>query len=153
MRNRLILSLLAMVGGPLLGCGALAGCAMTPQHASLQTPPPIPTPPDTPVFFQEWSAALDPAALATIATTATAANKLPNAPILITGSADTIGSARANIDLSKTRAQVVADQMVADGVARRRITTKATGETAAPAQIPGMPAQFSRRVMIRIEGQ
>ncbi len=150
MRNRFIFSLLALIGGPVAGFGPLAGCATAPPVA-LQSPPPIPTTPDTPVFFKQWSAVLDPPALATIASTATAANKLPDAAVFVTGAADTIGSAEANRDLSKTRAQVVADQLVADGVAPARITVKAVGETAAPAQLTGVPAQFSRRVLIRIQ--
>lgn len=146
MRKLLMVSVLAGIAGPLAGCAGMMGQGAT------QSPPPIPTPPDTPVFFQEWSSALDPAALSTIATAAAAANKLPAAPIVVTGAADTLGSAKANLYLSKTRAQVVADQLVTDGVAPARIKTKAVGEVAAPA-MADMPAQFSRRVLIHIVGQ
>ncbi len=142
MRKILMFSLLA----------ALTGCAGMMQSAD-QSPPPIPTTPDTPVFFQQWSARLDDAALTTIATAAAAANKLPNAPIIVSGAADTVGSQTANADLSLTRAQVVADQLVADGVAKSRITTKAVGEVAAPGIPSDMPAQFSRRALIHIVGQ
>jgi outer membrane protein OmpA-like peptidoglycan-associated protein len=128
---------------------ALPGCASMMQ--SMQTPPPIPTTPDTPVFFQEWSAALDPAALSTIASAAAAANKLPTQRVVVTGAADTIGSAKANQDLSRTRAQVVADQLITDGVAAGRIKLKAVGEVEAPS-MAGLPAQFSRRALIHIGG-
>lgn len=145
MRHWLIISLLAGVAGPLAGCAGMM--------QSGEAPPPIPTTPDTPVFFQEWSSALDSSALSTIAIAAKAANKLPAAPIIVTGAADTIGSGKANGYLSLTRAQVVADQLVADGVNNDRITVKAVGEVAAPGTADTMPAQFSRRVLIRIVGQ
>ncbi len=145
MRKILMFSLLSCMAGPLAGCDSMM------QSVGLEGPP-VPTTPDTPVFFQPWSANLDQPALTTIATAAKAANELPNAPILVTGAADTVGGSKSNMFLSHARAQVVADQLAADGVAASRITTRAVGETRAPGQ-PGGYQQFSRRVLIRIAAQ
>ncbi len=140
MQKFLVFSVLFSVSGLLSGCATLGIGA-----------PPVPSTPATPVFFQEWSAALDQAALSTIASAASVANQEPDAKVVVTGAADTIGSAAANKYLAKTRAQVVADQLVADGVAASRIKVKSIGEVAAPSQA-GVPAQFSRRALIQIRG-
>ncbi len=145
MRKILMFSLLSCLAGPLAGCDSMM------QSMGMGSPP-VPTTPDTPIFFQPWSANLDQPALATIATAAKAANEEPNAPVVVTGAADTVGGSKANLFLSHARAQVVADQLKADGVASSRITTKAVGETNAPGA-PGGYQQFSRRVLIRIVAQ
>jgi outer membrane protein OmpA-like peptidoglycan-associated protein len=107
--------------------------------------------PATPIFFQPFSAALDESALTMIANTAKAANAQPDANVYVTGAADSVGSALANEYLSETRAQVVADALVADGVAPSRIRMRAVGITSAP--VPdGTPAQSARRVLIQIAG-
>jgi outer membrane protein OmpA-like peptidoglycan-associated protein len=49
--------------------------------------------------------------------------------VSVSGFADPEGSQRANIDISRTRAQVVVDQLVRDGVARDRIRLTAHGPT------------------------
>jgi outer membrane protein OmpA-like peptidoglycan-associated protein len=105
--------------------------------------------PATPVFFQPFSAALDESAMTTIATTAKAAEARPDATVIVTGAADSVGSSLANQYLSETRAQVVADALVADGVAPSRIHTRATGIASAPGPV-GAPAQSARRVLIQI---
>ncbi len=135
MRKVLMLGLLA----------GLAGCA------GMDSAPPTPSTPATPVFFQEWSSALDASALTAISQAAKVAIAEPGAKVIVTGAADTVGSAQANKYLSETRAQVVADQLVADGVEASRIKTKSIGETEAPGMASGAPAQFSRRVTIAIE--
>ena len=53
----------------------------------------------------------------TIAAAAKAALADPAAPVVVTGAADTVGSALANKYMSEARAQVVSDALVADGVA------------------------------------
>ncbi len=136
MRKILVISVL---------CGLSGGCAMLPGAR----PAPL-TVPDIPVFFQPFSAALDQPALNTIATAAKFAGNYPDAPILVVGAADTVGGTKANELLSETRAQVVADQLVADGVAQSRITEKGLGETTTPGS--ALPTQFSRRALIRIGG-
>jgi len=105
-----------------------------------------------PVFFQPWSAAIDAAASQTIAAAARAALADPAAPVSVTGAADTVGSALANKYMSETRAQVIADALVADGVAASRIEVRATGATSAPGVAPASYAQFSRRVLIQVGG-
>jgi hypothetical protein len=119
-----------------------AGCA------TLGGAPPVPPEPATPVFFQPFSAALDGPALATITAAAKVANNEPGAPVTVTGAADPVGSARANLYLSKTRAQVVADQLEADGVDPSRIRIQAIGETTGPTGA----AQGGRRALIQIGG-
>jgi outer membrane protein OmpA-like peptidoglycan-associated protein len=107
--------------------------------------------PATPIFFQPFSAALDESATTTIANVAKAAEAQPNATVVVTGAADSVGSSLANKYLSETRAQVVADALAADGVAPSRIQTRAAGIASAPGPI-GAPAQSARRVLIQIAG-
>jgi len=113
-------------------------------------PAAIAAPADYPVFFQPWSAAIDSNAGSTIAIAAKAAQANPSAPVIVTGSADTVGSEAANQDLALTRAQVVADALTADGVAKSRIAVVSAGEVSSPGSAPGSFAQFSRRVLIQI---
>ncbi len=135
----LVISMLAGILGVFSGCATLS--------------PPAQTGPETPatvVFFQPFSAALDAPALAAIATAASQANAAPDQPVLVTGAADTVGSKKANALLSRTRAQVVADTLEADGVAPSRIRVKGIGETTAPGT--NLPGQFDRRALIQIGG-
>jgi outer membrane protein OmpA-like peptidoglycan-associated protein len=124
----------------LLAVLGIAGCAMTPATA---------TPPGRKyvVFFQEWSAGLDAPALQTIAAAAAAAAKDTGASVTVTGYADPLGSVQANIFLTETRAQVVIDQLTADGVAPGRIRRVAAGKV--PYQLT---SQESRRVVISVGG-
>ena len=112
------------------------------------TPAP-PGPPHTVVvFFQEWSAALDPSALAAVNTAAQWAKAHPALSLKVSGFADPTGSAQANDYMSLTRAQVVADQLVTDGVDRDRIVLSAHGITNFT-----LTSQESRRVVIAIGGE
>jgi outer membrane protein OmpA-like peptidoglycan-associated protein len=103
-----------------------------------------------PVFFQPWSAAISDTAAQTIKTAARAALADPAAPVRVTGSADTVGSRLANKYMSETRAQVVSDALVADGVAAQRIRIDALGATLGPGTAPQSYDQFSRRVVIDV---
>jgi OOP family OmpA-OmpF porin len=123
---------------PLFLAASGAGCTMMASSA--------PPPPDTVVFFQPQTAVLDAPALHIIASAAATAQTEPDAPITITGAADTVGALKDNEKLSIERAQAVANTLEADGVAASRITVRGVGEMSSPA--PGM--QFSRRVMIHI---
>jgi outer membrane protein OmpA-like peptidoglycan-associated protein len=134
MRKFLVISLL---------CGVSA-CAYLPFGG-----PPAATSPATPVFFQPFSAALDPDATSAIASAAAAANQAPDAQVTVTGAADTVGSSDANKALSRQRALAVAAQLQADGVAPSRIHAYGIGE----AGRPGNEAQANRRVLIRIGSQ
>src|SRR5947209_12082622 len=79
------------------------------------------------VFFEPWSAALDDSAVATVRAAADWANAHPGASVVVNGYADPTGSQRANVDMSRTRAQLVVDQVAQDGVARQRIRLTAHG--------------------------
>jgi outer membrane protein OmpA-like peptidoglycan-associated protein len=79
------------------------------------------------VYFQEWSAALDDNAQSAITSAAKWAAANPTLPLTVSGYADPEGSKQANIDLSRTRAQVVKDQLVTDGVSPDRIVLTAYG--------------------------
>jgi len=127
---------------------ALGGCAVLP--VPFGGPPPT-TAPATPVFFQPFSANLDPAALSAIASVAVTAKQRPGVRVIVTGAADATGSALANKFLSKTRAQVVADALEADGVAPGRIRIRGIGVAVSPS-VAGMQAQSARRVLIQLAG-
>jgi outer membrane protein OmpA-like peptidoglycan-associated protein len=103
-----------------------------------------------PVFFPPWSAAIDANGASTISIAAKAALANPTFPVIVTGSADTVGGASANQDMAQLRAQVVADALAADGVPRSRIALVSTGGLSAPGAMSGSYAQFSRRVLIKI---
>jgi outer membrane protein OmpA-like peptidoglycan-associated protein len=98
------------------------------------------------VYFPTWSADFDQSARDILAQAGKAAAAAPTAPITVSGHADTIGSSQANIYLSETRAQVVADALVASGVNPARIHQHALGESG----IPDTSEQFERRVVIEI---
>ncbi len=120
---------------------SVAGCAYLPFGG-----PPAATSPETPVFFQPFSASLDPDAISAIASAAAAANQAPAAPVIVTGAADSIGTTEANKALSRERADAVAAQLETDGVATTRIHAYGIGE----AGRPGNEAQVNRRVLIRV---
>lgn len=135
MKKLLILGILAGLGG----CASM----LAPSGPPLST---------TPVFFQSFSAALDQSALDSIAGAAKAAAANPDAPVTVVGAADSVGSAKANQYLSETRAQVVADQLVSDGVAQDRLRIHARGTIQPTFAASGTPVQGARRVLIEIGG-
>ena len=91
------------------------------------------------VFFQEWSAALDQPAKDVVAQAASWANTHPAAEVHVIGYADPEGSPQANRDLSRTRAQVVADGLAADGVAAQRVHIEGAGSVAYAMDFAGSP--------------
>ena len=97
------------------------------------------------VYYQQWSASLDDPAMQIIASAATSANGQQTLPVVVTGFADPEGSPQANRDLSRTRAQRVADGLIVDGVAKERISVTAHGSVGF-----AMDAQESRRVTISL---
>jgi outer membrane protein OmpA-like peptidoglycan-associated protein len=117
-----------------LAVAACAAPAISPPHKFI-------------VFFQEWSAVIDPAAVDAIGSGAQWAKEHPGALVKVTGFADPTGSAAANGYLSLTRAQVVADQLVSDGIDRGRIEVSGQGATGYT-----LTSQESRRVEISIGG-
>ncbi|MDA8051309.1 MAG: OmpA family protein [Rhodospirillales bacterium] len=130
----------------LLAVAGLTACAVAPHAATPQVAA-VPGR-NYVVFFQEWSAALDASALQTIAAAAGTAAQDPSAAVSVAGFADPLGSVQANIYLTETRAQVVTDQLAADGVAAARIHQHAAGKV--PHQLT---SQESRRVVISAGGR
>lgn len=80
------------------------------------------------IFFQAFSANLDEAGNGAIKAAAASALRHPEVPVTVAGYASPIGTAQANADLSRSRAQVVADGLVSNGVPRDRIHRRALGE-------------------------
>lgn len=117
----------------ILLCGLLGGCAVAPPADA----------PRAVVFFQSWSAAIDQPAQRAISTIAGTAQASPADRIWVIGYADPTGSEQANALLSATRAQVVADQLVTDGIAPDRIRQVARGRTRSQQSL-----QESRRVVV-----
>jgi outer membrane protein OmpA-like peptidoglycan-associated protein len=100
------------------------------------------------VFFQEWSAKLDDAALAVIGQAADHAKAHSLVVVHVEGFADPTGSRNANALLTDLRAQVVMDQLQADGVPPARILGRGRG-----AVHFALSSQESRRVEISLGGR
>jgi peptidoglycan-associated lipoprotein len=113
---------------------ALGGCAVGEGATSRYV-----------VFYQQWSAQLDNSATAVVNGAAAFAMRHPTQPVIVVGYADPEGSPQANIDISRTRAQVVSDALVAQGVAPARIQRSARGTTSFTGT-----SQESRRVEIDV---
>ncbi len=97
------------------------------------------------VFFTPFSADLDDGAKSVIADASQAAQARPGRRVVVAGYADpTNGTAATNQTLTRLRAQIVADGLVADGVARDRIVLRPKGS------LGGDPGVESRRVMIEL---
>jgi outer membrane protein OmpA-like peptidoglycan-associated protein len=99
------------------------------------------------VYFEAWSASLDDAGRKGVGTAARWAKEHPGQIVTVSGFADPKGGQQANIDMSRTRAQVVLDQLVRDGVDRNRIRLAAHGPTDYT-----LTSLESRRVEIGIAG-
>jgi len=114
--------------------GGLAACA-----------PMAPVTPDAPayvVFFTPFSANLDDGAKGVITDASQAAQARPGRRVVVAGYADRIGTGDTGQTLTRLRAQVVADGLVAKGVDRGRIVLQPKGS------VGGDPGVESRRVMI-----
>ncbi len=114
--------------------------------AALSVAPAKAAQPAAVVFFTLWSALLDDAASSVVEQAASQINASQTGIITVTGYADISGSAEANSLLAKLRAQLVIDQLVADGVSRTRLKRADRGATP---DIGG--ANESRRVLISFE--
>jgi OOP family OmpA-OmpF porin len=122
---------------PLLALAA--GCA-TPAERLAAEPARV-------VFFEADSARLDEAGLRVVRDAAALAQRNPGVPVRVLGFAGPTGGAGYNQALSRARAEHVADELAAAGVARGRITLGARGE------VPfTLVEQESRRVEIRVGG-
>jgi outer membrane protein OmpA-like peptidoglycan-associated protein len=99
------------------------------------------------VFFQEWSAKLDDSALAVIGHAGDYATAHPGVVVHVEGFADPTGSRKANALLTDLRAQVVMDQLQADGVPVAHIQGRGRGSVHF-----ALSSQESRRVEISVGG-
>jgi outer membrane protein OmpA-like peptidoglycan-associated protein len=113
-------------------------------RADAQEPPPQ----KFVVFFQEWSAALNDAALAVISHAGDYAKTHPAVFLHVEGFADPTGSRKANALLTDLRAQVVIDQLQTDGVPVARIRGRGRGSVQF-----ALTSQESRRVEISFGGR
>jgi len=102
-------------------------------------------PPKFVVFFQEWSAAVDDAARDVVTHAADWVKSHPGNVAHVNGFASPVGSRPANILLADLRAQVVVDQLQADGVDAKRIQQRGHGPVAF-----ALTPQESQRVEISI---
>lgn len=98
------------------------------------------------IFFQSWSAAIDDPAQAVISRAAEWVKAHPGNVAHVHGYASTVGGKQANILLADLRAQMVTDQLVADGVPLQRIHQRGRG----PVEY-ALNAQEARRVEISID--
>jgi outer membrane protein OmpA-like peptidoglycan-associated protein len=73
------------------------------------------------LFYRGGSDVLDPAAAAIVARAASAAAAAPDLDVTVAGYADAPAAPESNQILSRIRAQIVANALVARGVARERI--------------------------------
>lgn len=81
------------------------------------------------VLFSSGSATIQPGGQTKLRQMADVLNKYPQTLVQITGHTDNRGSEASNIELSKQRAQAVANAFVADGVNAARISTFGQGES------------------------
>ena len=107
---------------PLLPAALIAALLLLTGPASPAEPVP-----HVVVFFGSWSARLDGSAMQAIRSAADWATQHPDKPLTVIGYASTVGGSQANDDLSKLRAQMVSDTLVADGVPAARIRRRAMG--------------------------
>jgi outer membrane protein OmpA-like peptidoglycan-associated protein len=125
-----------------LGILFLLCFALSPARAAETAPPRFV------VFFQEWSANLDPAAQTVITHASDYAKAHPGAVLHVNGFADPTGSRKANALLTDLRAQMVMDQLQSDGVQPAHIHGRGRG-----AVQYALSSQESRRVEISLSGR
>jgi len=81
------------------------------------------------VLFSSGSAQLYPGGREKLRNFAGVLTRYPRTTIQVVGNTDSRGSEASNMELSRKRAQVVADELVAAGVSTGRISTRAVGES------------------------
>jgi outer membrane protein OmpA-like peptidoglycan-associated protein len=80
------------------------------------------------VSFASASASIDPGLHPTLDRIANTLNEYPASRITVVGYSDSAGDARANMELSRTRASAVADYLAQRGVQRNRMVVESRGE-------------------------
>ncbi len=116
---------------------ALAGAACMPARNGAPGPSFL-------VFYTPFSANIDTEALRIVGEAAKAAKAEPARVVFVLSYADQIGSTEASRTLTRLRAQVVRDTLVADGIALDRIMLQPKGAQG------GDPGVESRRVEIEL---
>ncbi len=103
------------------------------------------------VLFDTDSAEISQRAYHVIADIAAEARHHPHSPIVVDGYTDTVGTPEHNLDLSRARAESVADVLVHEGIPSGQIATHGFGEThlAVPTG-DQVEERRNRRVVIRI---
>lgn len=105
------------------------------------------------VTFATGSADINPGFYETLNTVADSLIKYPNSLVDVYGFTDTTGSADFNMQLSRDRAEAVANYLAARGVARSRMATQGFGETYDNLRVKtadGVNEPLNRRVEIKI---
>ncbi len=104
------------------------------------------------ILFASGSASLQPGARDKIRQLASVLNRYPRTTVQVIGHTDSRGSEESNLELSRRRAQSVAEELVSAGVSPSRITTFGRGESSpiASNDTPEGRAQ-NRRVEIIVE--
>ena len=103
------------------------------------------------VLFSSGSAQLYPGGRDKLRQFAGVLNRYPRTNITVTGHTDSRGSEQSNMDLSRRRADAVAEELTADGVSHSRIATRGVGasQPVATNNTPEGRAQ-NRRVEISV---
>ena len=109
-----------------------SGCAAPPQPRYV-------------VFFNTYSSDLDPEARGVVQAAATAARNAPALPVTVAGYTDRLNDPGADVQLSRRRAQAVADALAAAGVDRGRVSLQPRGQDR-----EGDPGVERRRVEISL---
>jgi outer membrane protein OmpA-like peptidoglycan-associated protein len=111
------------------------------------TPIPLPKMKERVVFGID-QASLTPEAYATIGRVRDFAATNTNSIILLTGNADTLGSARRNRELARRRSAVVREELVsAGGIASNRVFSVDLGNDSLPAVTPPNTADTQNRAV------
>jgi outer membrane protein OmpA-like peptidoglycan-associated protein len=97
------------------------------------------------VYFQESSAKTVNSAEGVVVDAANWAKRHPDMPVVVASYTDPYGSAKANADFTRLRAQVVSDGLIANGVLASRIERRDIGSVKLQSN-----SQESRRVEIII---
>jgi OmpA-OmpF porin, OOP family len=82
-----------------------------------------------------------------VAAAAQAAKQNPGSTISLVGRADTVGSDAYNLALGERRARAVADALMAEGIARDRITLRSAGKREPPVPTPQGVREARNRVV------
>jgi outer membrane protein OmpA-like peptidoglycan-associated protein len=103
------------------------------------------------VLFDSGSATIQPGGRSKLRQLADVLNRYPSETVQIVGYTDSRGSEQSNLDLSRRRAQAVAEELAAGGVSPSRISTRGLGaaDPMATNATPEGRAQ-NRRVVITV---